>query len=162
VIGQTRSPQVQYAIDSPKDIVMQHSKLSIALTLGLLCTGCGQRAAVPTTPTLATTVAVAPSSTAQADPDAQCKSWGIQPGSPGYRKCVDGMTEAANAEAQASGPQSAEQMQAEMAKMRAETAQQGDDLRRQVDDDMKATASNPKCVTVTNGTNTSVSCPPSP
>jgi hypothetical protein len=71
----------------------------------------------------------------------------------------DGMTEAANAGAGAGGPQTAEQAQAEMAKMRADMAHQGDDIRKQVDDEMKAAASNPKCVTVSNGTNTSVSCP---
>jgi hypothetical protein len=43
--------------------------------------------------------------------------------------------------------------------MRADMAHQGDDIRKQVDDEMKAAASNPKCVTVTNGSNTSVSCP---
>ena len=72
------------------------------------------------------------------------------------------MTEAANAEAGASDSQSVEQAQAQMAKTRADMTQQGDDIRKQVNDEMKATASNPKCVTVTNGTNTSVSCPSSP
>jgi hypothetical protein len=131
---------------------MQQSKISMAFALVLLCAGCRQQS---TAPTLAATGTATQGVIAQADPDAQCKSWGIQPGSPDFKRCVDGMTEAANA----GGPQSAEQVQAEMAKMRADMAHQGDDVRKQVDDEMKAAASNPKCVTVSNGTNTSVSCP---
>ena len=49
--------------------------------------------------------------------------------------------------------------QARMATMHAEMARQGDAMRTQISDEVKAAASNPKCVTVTNGTNTSVSCP---
>ena len=134
--------------------VMQQSKISMAFALVLLCAGCGQQTTVPTP---AATGAATQDAIAQADPDAQCKSWGIQPGSPDFKRCVDGMTEAANAGA--GGPQNTEQAQAEMAKMRADMADQGDDIRKQVDDEMKAAASNPKCVTVSNGTNTSVSCP---
>ena len=88
---------------------MQHSKLSTALALALLCAGCGREAAVTATPTPVATRATAETSTAQADPDTQCKSWGIQPGSPGYKQCVDGMNEADNAAAGAGGPQGAEQ-----------------------------------------------------
>ena len=138
---------------------MQHSKLSIALALALLCAGCGRQTAVTTTATPAAARATAESSTTQADPDTQCKSWGIQPGSPGYKQCVDGMNEAANAAAGAGDPQSAEQVQAEAAKMRADMAHQRDDLRKQMDDQRRVAASDPKCVTVTNGTNTSTSCP---
>jgi hypothetical protein len=136
---------------------MQQSKISMAFTLVLLCAGCGRQTTETTAPTPAATGAATQGAIAQADPAAQCKSWGIQPGSPGFKRCADGMTEAANAGA--GGPQSAEQAQAEMAKMRADMARQNDDIRKQVDDEMKAAASNPKCVTVTNGTNTSVSCP---
>jgi len=68
------------------------------------------------------------------------------------------MTEAANAGAGGTGPQNAHQSRS-MARMRSEMAQQGDDIRKQVNDEIKAAASNLKCVTVTNGTNTSVSCP---
>jgi len=131
---------------------MQESKISMAFAFVLLCAGCRQHA---TAPTPAATGAATQGDIAQADPDAQCKSWGIQPGSPDFKRCVDGMTEAANA----GGPQNAEQAPAEMAKMRADMAHHGDDVRKQVDDEMKAAASNPKCVTVSNGTNTSVSCP---
>jgi hypothetical protein len=138
---------------------MQQSKISMAFALVLLCAGCGRQTPVTAAPTPAATGAATQGAIAQADPEAQCKSWGIQPGSPDFKRCVDGMTEAANAGAGAGGPQTAEQAQAEMAKMRADMAHQGDDIRKQVDDEMKAAASNPKCVTVSNGTNTSVSCP---
>jgi hypothetical protein len=139
--------------------VMQHSKLSIVLAFALLCAGCGRQAAVTTTPTPAAPRATAESSTAQADPETQCKAWGIQPGSPGYKQCTDAMSEAANAAAGAGDPQNAGQVQAEAAKMRADMAHQRDDLRQQIGDQMKAAASDPKCVAVTNGTNTSTSCP---
>jgi hypothetical protein len=69
------------------------------------------------------------------------------------------MTEAANAGGPQSAGQAQGQAQAETAKMRTDMAHRGDDIRKQVDDEMKAAAGNPKCVTVTNGTNTSVSCP---
>ena len=138
---------------------MQHSKLFIALPLALLCASCGRQGAVTAAQTPGAASATAENSAAQPDPDTQCKSWGIQPGSPGYKQCVDGMNEAANAAAGASGPQSTEQAQAEAANMRADMAHQRDDLRKQMDDQMKAANSNPKCVTVTNGTNTSTSCP---
>jgi hypothetical protein len=69
------------------------------------------------------------------------------------------MNEAANAAAAAGDPPSAEQAQAEAANMRADLAHQRDDLRKQIEDQTKAAKSDPKCVTVTNGTNTSTSCP---
>jgi hypothetical protein len=140
---------------------MQYSKLSIApaLAAALLCVGCGRQAAVTTAATPAVTRAATENSPAEADPDTQCKSWGIQPNTPGYKQCVDAMAEAANAAAGAAGPQGTGQAHVEAAKMRADMAQQGEDLRKQINDQMKAAASDPKCVTVTNGTNTSTSCP---
>src|SRR6202789_323837 len=107
--------------------LMQQSKISVAFALVLLCAGCGRQTTVTTAPAPVATEAATQHAVAQADPDAQCKSWGIQPGSPDFKRCVDGMTEAANA----GGPQSAEQVQAEMAKMRADMAHQGDDVRKQ-------------------------------
>jgi len=144
---------------------MHQSRLAIALALGVLCAACGQKGAVTTTTaTATTTTATTPAATAALaqssaapDPDAQCKSWGIEPGTPGFKQCVDGMKEAANADAGAT-PSSAD-AQARMATMHAEMARQGDAMRTQISDEVKAAASNPKCVTVTNGTNTSVSCP---
>jgi len=140
---------------------MEQSKIAMAFVLVLLGAGCSRQAPETSAPTPAVRGTPTEGTIAQADPEAQCKSWGIQPGSPDFKRCVDGMTEAANAGtgADAGGPQSGEQAQAEMAKMRADMAHQGDDIRKQVDDEMKAAASNPKCVTVTNGSNTSVSCP---
>ena len=138
---------------------MQHSKLSIAVALALVCAACGRQAAVTNTPLPAAARATAESFTAPADPDTQCKAWGIQPGSPGYKQCADAMTEAANAAAGADNPPSAGQAQAEAAKMRADAAHRRDDLRQQMVDQMKSAADDPKCVTVTNGSNTSTSCP---
>ena len=82
----------------------------LGFVMVLLSAGCGTQAAVPSP----SATPAAQAATTQADPDAQCKSWGIEPDSPGYKQCVDGMREAANAEA--GGPQSTEQAQAEMTK----------------------------------------------
>ena len=139
---------------------MQHSKVSIALALALalLCAGCGRQAAAITTPSLAAATTTDEHSTPQADPATQCKSWGIEPGTPGYKECVDGMNEAANAPG-VGGPQTAEQAQADALKMRADMAQQRDAIRKQIEDQTKDAKRDPRCVTVTNGTNTSTSCP---
>jgi hypothetical protein len=138
--------------------LVQHSKI-LALALGFLCAGCGSKSTVSPDPLRGASGAATQGVVAQADPAAQCKSWGIQPDSPDFKRCVDGMTEAASAGTGADGAQSTEQAQAEMAKMRDDMAHQRDAIRKQVDEDMKAAANNPKCVTVTNGSNTSVSCP---
>ena len=128
---------------------MNSTTIVAALAFALLCDGCSQQAAVVATPspqalnTATTSPAAHPDHTSadgSASPESQCKSWGILPGTPGYQQCIDGMTEAANAGGQ-QVPMDAKRM------------------RESMEADMKAAAQNPKCTTVTQGTNTSVSCP---
>jgi hypothetical protein len=106
---------------------------------------------------------------AQADPAADCASYGLSPGTDSYKSCVDALAEADKASAGAAAmpgaaaPPSGDAEQ-QRAQMRADMERQRAAMQKDMDAKMKAAqhpadGSPSKCVTTVNGTNTSTSCP---
>ena len=106
---------------------------------------------------------------AQADPAAECASYGLSPGSESYKSCVDALAEADRASAGAAATPGAASTpsgdtEQQRAQMRADIERQRAAVQKDMDAQMKAAqhpadGSPSKCVTTVNGSNTSTSCP---
>jgi hypothetical protein len=93
------------------------------------------------------------------DPAKECASYGLEPGTEGYKGCVSALSD--------DNDPSLSKMRADAdrqrSEMRAEMDRQNAAMRKQMDADMNA-AQHPangapsNCVTTVNGTNTSTSC----
>ena len=106
-----------------------------------------------TTPSLAD-----PVDTGIGDPAKACASYGLQPGSEGFKGCVDALS------GQDSTPDANQSADAMMAQIRAQIDADNAAMQKQMDADFYAAehpadGSPTKCVTTTNGTNTSTICP---
>ncbi len=94
---------------------------------------------------------------ASGDPAAECKSYGLAPGTDGYKSCVDAMTEADNAAAGAAPDTGADRIRTNIERQRAA-------LQKDMEAQMRAAqhpadGSPSRCVTTVTGTNTATSCP---
>ena len=100
---------------------------------------------------------------AQADPAADCASYGLSPGSESYKSCVGALAEAEKASGGAPTTPTGTPDQ-QRAQMRADMERQRAAMQKDMDEQMNAAqhpadGSPSKCVTTVNGTNTSTSCP---
>ncbi len=99
----------------------------------------------------AASATVGMATTSSGDPAAECKSYGLTPGSDDYKACVAAMTEADNAGAVPDT--GADQMRTDIERRRAA-------LQKTMADQMRvAQQPSSRCVTTVTATNTATSCP---
>jgi hypothetical protein len=101
----------------------------------------------------------------------ECASYGLAVGSAEYKDCVAKMTDADkatggtmgqnmnNGSSSAQAAQMRANADAQRKQMQADMARQRAQMQAQMNQQMQDAKSNPKCKTVTNGTNTVTQCP---